>query len=220
VTRLDLDRRTALVVPFRGDWYTMAKEETDTAILEERRREHRAGLALSFGSVAVTERVVAYQRRRITTQEVIDLVQLDLPETTFETEAVWYLPTDEQLAGFESLPKLLGSLHAAEHSMIALLPLWAMCDRWDIGGLSTNLHRQTSRPTVFIYDGHAGGVGIAERGFEMFEGWVEDTMRLLERCPCERGCPSCVQSPKCGNLNEPLDKQGALTLLRRMAEAA
>jgi DEAD/DEAH box helicase domain-containing protein len=220
VTRLDLDGRTALVVPFRGDWYTMAKEETDTAILEERRREHRAGLALSFGSVVVTERVVAYQRRRISTQEVIDLVQLDLPETTFETEAVWYLPTDEQLTGFESLAKLLGSLHAAEHSMIALLPLWAMCDRWDIGGLSTNLHRQTGRPTVFVYDGHAGGVGIAERGFDMFEGWVEDTMRLLERCPCERGCPSCVQSPKCGNLNEPLDKHGALTLLRRMAEAA
>ena len=220
VRRLDLDGRTALVVPFRGDWYTMAKEETDTAILEERRCQRRCGLALSFGSVAVTERVIAYQRRRISTQEVIDLVQLDLPETTFETEAVWYVPTDLQLDGFDALPKLLGSLHAAEHSMIALLPLWAMCDRWDIGGLSTNLHRQTGRPTVFVYDGHAGGVGIAERGFDVFEGWVEDTMRLLERCPCEHGCPSCVQSPKCGNLNEPLDKHGALMLLQRMTEAA
>jgi DEAD/DEAH box helicase domain-containing protein len=100
--------------------------------------------------------------------------------------------------------------------MIALLPLWAMCDRWDIGGLSTNLHFQTGRPTVFVYDGHAGGVGIAERGFDAFEGWVGDTASMLEGCPCERGCPSCVQSPKCGNLNEPLDKAGALTMLRRM----
>jgi len=219
VSRLDLDARTALVTPFRGDWYTMAKEESDTAILEERRRERRCGLELRFGSVVVTEQVVAYQRRRIATQEAIDLVALDLPETTFETEAVWYVPSDEQLEGFDQLSKLLGSLHAAEHSMIALLPLWAMCDRWDIGGLSTNLHRQTGRPTVFIYDGHAGGVGIAERGFEIFEGWVEDTARLLAQCPCERGCPSCVQSPKCGNLNEPLDKAGALTLLRRMGRA-
>ncbi|MFL6014320.1 MAG: DEAD/DEAH box helicase [Gaiellaceae bacterium] len=219
VRRLDLDGRTALVSPFRGDWYTMAKEETDTAILEERRRERRCGLELCFGAVAVTERVIAYQRRRISTQEAIDLVQLDLPETTFETEAVWYVPTDAQLHGFDAMPQLLGSLHAAEHSMIALLPLWAMCDRWDIGGLSTNLHRQTGRPTVFVYDGHAGGVGIAERGFGVFEGWVADTARLLERCPCEHGCPSCVQSPKCGNLNEMLDKQGALTLLRRMEAA-
>ena len=100
--------------------------------------------------------------------------------------------------------------------MIALLPLFAMCDRWDIGGLSTNVHHQTARPTVFVYDGHVGGVGISERGFEIFEQWVDDTARLLARCPCERGCPSCVQSPKCGNLNEPLDKAGALMLLRRM----
>src|SRR5262249_56159488 len=117
-----------VVVRLGGEWYTMAKEETDTAILEERRRGHRCGLPLSFGSVAVTERVVAYQRRRISTQEVIDLVQLDLPETTFETEAVWYVPTDVQLEGFESLSKLLGSLHPAEHSMIALLPLLPLCD--------------------------------------------------------------------------------------------
>jgi DEAD/DEAH box helicase domain-containing protein len=94
-----------------------------------------------------------------------------------------------------------------------------MCDRWDIGGLSTNLHPDTGGPTVFVYDGHAGGVGIAERGFDRFEGWVADTARLLEGCPCERGCPSCVQSPKCGNLNEHLDKTGALTLLRRMLES-
>jgi DEAD/DEAH box helicase domain-containing protein len=100
--------------------------------------------------------------------------------------------------------------------MIGVLPLWAMCDRWDIGGLSTNVHFQTGRPTVFVYDGHPGGVGITERGFEAFEGWVGDTAKLIGGCPCEQGCPSCVQSPKCGNLNEMLDKSAALTLLRRL----
>ena len=104
--------------------------------------------------------------------------------------------------------------------MIALLPLWAMCDRWDIGGLSTNIHPDTGAPTVFIYDGHPGGVGITERGFDQFEGWVADTVRLLEGCPCERGCPSCVQSPKCGNLNEYLDKAGALDVAAQNVEIA
>jgi DEAD/DEAH box helicase domain-containing protein len=216
VELLDLEQRTALVSPFHGDWYTMAKKETETQILEERAHERRLGLDLCFGAVGVTEQVIAYQRRRISTQEAMDVIELDLPETEFETEAVWYLPSVTQLEGLEELPKLLGSLHAAEHTMIAVLPLWAMCDRWDIGGLSTNLHFQTGRPTVFVYDGHPGGVGITEHGFEIFEGWVEDTARLLAECPCAHGCPSCVQSPKCGNLNEPLDKAGALGLLRRM----
>ncbi|MEP6812358.1 MAG: Zn-binding domain-containing protein, partial [Actinomycetota bacterium] len=101
-----------------------------------------------------------------------------------------------------------------------LLPLWAMCDRWDIGGLSTNIHPDTGAPTIFIYDGHPGGVGITERGFAQFEGWIADTVRLLDGCPCEHGCPSCVQSPKCGNLNEYLDKAGAFTLLRRLSISA
>ena len=117
------------------------------------------------------------------------------------------------------MPKLLGALHAAEHALISLLPLWAMCDRWDIGGLSTNLHFQTGLPTVFVYDGHAGGVGITERGFDCFDGWVADTARLLAGCPCTNGCPSCVQSPKCGNLNEMLDKAAASLLLERMTDA-
>jgi DEAD/DEAH box helicase domain-containing protein len=164
----------------------------------------------------VTEQVVAYQRRSIADGDVLETVPLDLPETTFETEAIWFCPEPGQLAGLEAMPLLLSSLHAAEHSLIALLPLWAMCDRWDIGGLSTNVHPQTGRPTIFVYDGHAGGVGITERGFERFEGWVEDTARMLEGCPCEAGCPSCVQSPKCGNLNDFLDKTGAFTLLRRL----
>ena len=164
--------------------------------------------------------MVAYERRTIAGQERIELVPLVLPETTFTTEAIWYLPEAHHLAGLEEMPRLLGTLHAAEHAMIALLPLWAMCDRWDIGGLSTNIHPQTGRPTVFIYDGHEGGVGIAERGFEQFEGWVRDTAELLAGCPCSDGCPSCVQSPKCGNLNDMLDKAGALTFLRRAVDFA
>jgi DEAD/DEAH box helicase domain-containing protein len=220
VAALDLDARTALVEPFSGDYYTQAKKETMTAIDESLRAERRLGLELSFGRVVVTEQVVAYQKKSIHDQASLDLVGLDLPQTEFETEAVWFVPEPWMLEGLEREPTLLGSLHAGEHSLIALLPLWAMCDRWDIGGLSTNLHFQTRRPTIFVYDGHAGGVGISERGFDAFEGWVEDTARMLSGCPCERGCPSCVQSPKCGNLNEPLDKAGALTLLERMSKSA
>jgi len=216
VRELDLDGRTALVEPFRGDYYTQVKKETMTAIEEARQTERRLGLEVSFGAVTVTEQVVAFQRKAVRDGATLDTCPLELPETTFETEAVWYLPEPAQLDGLDHMPVLLGTLHAAEHAMIALLPLWAMCDRWDIGGLSTNFHFQTGQPTVFVYDGHSGGVGIAERGFEVFEGWVADTARLLAGCPCTSGCPSCVQSPKCGNLNEPLDKAGALTLLRRL----
>ncbi len=219
VRELDLEARRALVEPFAGDWYTQAKKETTTSIEEPLRAERRLGLELSFGRVSVTEQVVAYQRRAVADGGILATHPLELPPTTFETEAVWFVPRPHQLEGLEAMPLLLSSLHAAEHSLIALLPLWAMCDRWDIGGLSTNLHPDTGGPTVFVYDGHAGGVGIAERGFDRFEGWVADTARLLEGCPCERGCPSCVQSPKCGNLNELLDKDGALTLLRRMLDA-
>jgi DEAD/DEAH box helicase domain-containing protein len=219
VRELDLTSRMAVVEPFRGDYYTQAKKETSTAIVEATRAGRRAGVDLSFGRVVVTEQVVGYQKKSIATQESIDLVALELPQTEFETEAIWFVPEPWMLEGIEREPRLLGSLHAAEHSLIALLPLWAMCDRWDIGGLSTNLHFQTGAPTIFVYDGHAGGVGITERGFEAFEGWAEDTAKLLDGCPCDRGCPSCVQSPKCGNLNEPLDKIGALTLLERMVDA-
>ena len=219
VRELDIQGRRAVVEPHAGDWYTQVKKDTETAIERPLRVERRCGLELSFGLVSVTERVVAYQKKGIRDQATLATIELDLPPTAFETEAVWYLPTPRQLEGLEAMPVLLSSLHAAEHSMIALLPLWAMCDRWDIGGLSTNVHQDTGAPTVFIYDGHPGGVGIAERGFEQFEGWVADTVRLLEGCPCERGCPSCVQSPKCGNLNEYLDKGGALKLLGRMSKS-
>jgi DEAD/DEAH box helicase domain-containing protein len=216
VRQLDLTTMHAVVEPFGGNWYTQAKKETMTQIVEPRRVERRLGMEVTFGEIEVTEQVVGYERKTISGQERIELVPLDLPPTTFATEAVWYLPEPHHLAELDEMPKLLGTLHAAEHAMIALLPLWAMCDRWDIGGLSTNIHPQTGRPTVFVYDGHPGGVGITERGFDQFEGWTRDTAAMIRGCPCSDGCPSCVQSPKCGNLNEMLDKQGALTFLERL----
>jgi len=216
VESLSLEDRVAVVSPARVDWYTQAKKESETTIEHSERAELKLGVELHFGRVSVTEQVVAYARKAVRDGATLDTVPMLMPETTFETEAVWFCPESEHLEGLEQMPKLLGALHAAEHSLIALLPLWAMCDRWDIGGLSTNLHYQTGRPTIFVYDGHTGGVGITERGFDRFEDWAEDTTRLLQRCPCAAGCPSCVQSPKCGNLNEPLDKAGARLLLERM----
>jgi DEAD/DEAH box helicase domain-containing protein len=216
VEALSHEDRVAVVRSVGVDWYTQVKKESETTIEASERSGERLGVDLHFGRVSVTEQVVGYARKAIRDGATIDVVPLLMPETTFETEAVWFCPEPAHLDGLDDMPRLLGSLHAAEHTLIALLPLWAMCDRWDIGGLSTNLHYQTGRPTIFVYDGHSGGVGITERGFERFEDWVEDTARLLRRCPCTSGCPSCVQSPKCGNLNEPLDKAGARTLLERM----
>jgi len=216
VEELDLQGRIAVVAPVNVDWYTQVKKETETTIEEAERIERRLGVDLHFGRVSVSEQVIAYARKTVRDGSTIDVVPMLMPETTFETEAVWLSPEPSHLEVLEQMPRLLGTLHAAEHTLIALLPLWAMCDRWDIGGLSTNIHYQTGRPTIFVYDGHAGGVGITARGFDQFEGWVQDTAHVLERCPCTSGCPSCVQSPKCGNLNEPLDKAGARTLLERM----
>ena len=216
VESLSFEDRVAVVRAASVDWYTQAKKESETTIESSERIDARLGVELHFGSVSVTEQVVGYARKAVRDGSTIDVVPMLMPETTFETEAIWFCPEAAHLEGLEQMPKLLGALHAAEHSLIALLPLWAMCDRWDIGGLSTNLHYQTGRPTIFVYDGHSGGVGITERGFDRFQDWVEDTARMLQRCPCAAGCPSCVQSPKCGNLNEPLDKAGARTLLERM----
>jgi DEAD/DEAH box helicase domain-containing protein len=219
VRTLDLAARTAVVEPARVDWYTQVKKDTETAIEASLRVASGLGVELHFGRVSVTEQVIAYQRKAMSDGSTLDVVPLVLPEATFETEAVWFCPGAGLLEGLEEMPKLLGALHAAEHALISLLPLWAMCDRWDIGGLSTNIHFQTGLPTVFVYDGHAGGVGITARGFDHFPGWVADTSRLLAGCPCHDGCPSCVQSPKCGNLNDMLDKAAARTLLERMEAA-
>jgi DEAD/DEAH box helicase domain-containing protein len=215
VSELDLDARRAIVDPFDGDWYTQPRRETDTLIERLLDRREALGVPLSFGRVEVTETVLAYQRRGLTDHREIDMTALELPPTRFATQAIWFELDDEMLAGFPPL-LLLGSLHAAEHAQIAVLPLLAMCDRWDIGGLSTNAHPQTGVPTIFIHDGHPGGVGITRIAFAHFEELVADAHRLICECRCRDGCPSCVQSPKCGNLNEPLSKAGARELLERL----
>jgi DEAD/DEAH box helicase domain-containing protein len=219
VRDLDLAAGVALVEPFAGDWYTQAKKDTTTAIEEVVQAAELSSLELCFGRVSVTEHVVAFQKRSSRDGTVLETVALDLPPATFDTESVWFVPDRRLLEGLEQMPKVLASLHAAEHALIAMLPLYAMCDRWDIGGLSTNVHFQTRGPTVFVYDGHPGGVGISERGFAVFSDWVADTQQLVAGCPCESGCPSCVQSPKCGNLNDMLDKAGAVELLGRISRA-
>jgi DEAD/DEAH box helicase domain-containing protein len=220
VRELDLDRRRALVSPFDGDWYTQPKRQTDTEIVRLLDRREALGVTLSFGEVSVTETVLAFQRRRLSDHAQVDLIGLELPPTSFSTQALWFELEGGELGEWLPLEALLGALHATEHAQIAVLPLIAMCDRWDIGGLSTNFHPQTGAPTIFLYDGHPGGIGIARTAFSRFEELCEDARRLIAECPCASGCPSCVQSPKCGNLNEPLSKAGAVLVLERMLHAA
>ena len=216
VVALDLDARRVLLDPFTGDYFTQAKRESFTYIERLHDRRDALGVTLSFGAVVVSETVLGYQRKGLQDHVVIDFKALDLPTVEFSTRALWF--ELDGLIDAEPFPAehLLGALHALEHAQIAVLPLIAMCDRWDIGGLSTNAHPQTGGPTIFIYDGHPGGIGITRRGFDEFDRLVGDAGRLIGECPCATGCPSCVQSPKCGNLNEPLSKRGALELLRRL----
>jgi DEAD/DEAH box helicase domain-containing protein len=219
VRELDLRRRRALVAPFSGDYYTQPKRVTDTAIVRLLDQRHALGVPLSFGEVTVTDTVLAYQRKSLGEHEALELVALDLPPTSFSTRGLWFALDADALARRVSHEQLLGSLHATEHAQIAVLPLIAMCDRWDIGGLSTNYHQQTGSATIFIYDAHPGGIGIARAAFSRFEELCRDAWRLIAECTCAHGCPSCVQSPKCGNLNEPLSKRGAQLLLAAMLAA-
>jgi len=219
VVELDLEHGRALVRPFDGDWYTQPKREITTTIERVLDRRDTLGVRLSFGHIDVSDTVIAYQRRRLADHSPLGLSLLDLPQVSFSTQALWYELDATRLSETIPLEGLLGSLHATEHAQIAVLPLLAMCDRWDIGGLSTNLHPQTGTATIFIHDGHPGGVGISRAAFARFEELCADAQRLVTECPCTGGCPSCVQSPKCGNLNEPLSKAGARLLLQAMRSA-
>ncbi|MEO5710341.1 MAG: DEAD/DEAH box helicase [Nocardioidaceae bacterium] len=221
VLSLDLEHGVATVQLDDPGYSTTARDVTDIEITGE--REHVPwGLArVSLGDVRVTHQVVSYLRRRVPSGESLGEEPLDLPERLLETTAVWWtLPAvllDDAGLATRDLP---GAAHAAEHASIGLLPLFATCDRWDIGGVSTALHPDTGLLTVFVYDGHPGGAGFAERGFHAARAWLLATREAIDACRCEEGCPSCVQSPKCGNQNNPLDKRAAVVLLDALLGAA
>jgi DEAD/DEAH box helicase domain-containing protein len=239
VDELDLDGAAgglALVHAEEPEWSTSARTVVDVEVLHSADgadgegakdqatdgpatgpagtlRHCAGGVTVQLGEVRVTSRVVSYLRRK-PSGEVIETVPLDLPEQSLPTRAVWYTIEESLLlkAGLDAA-RIPGALHAAEHAAIGLLPLFAVCDRWDIGGMSTALHPDTGAPTVFVHDGHPGGAGFADRGYADLVPWLTATREAIASCECRTGCPSCVQSPKCGNGNNPLDKDGAVTVL-------
>ncbi len=217
VSDLDLDSHVALVDRSTADYYTQTRDITDVEVLSIIDQGAIGEVPALFGEVRVTRQVVGFQRKLASTQEVLDEVALSLPPQTLTTKALWWiLPRRLLVRARITAATLPGTAHAAEHAAIGLLPLVATCDRWDVGGLSTPFHPDTGGATIFIYDGYPGGAGIAERGYESGERLLEATFEAVRQCPCAKGCPSCVQSPKCGNGNEPLDKQGAVAMLAAM----
>ncbi|HEY0804673.1 MAG TPA: Zn-binding domain-containing protein, partial [Pseudonocardiaceae bacterium] len=225
VDELDLDSGLALVHAEDPDWTTQPRDTVDISVVRVTERRDFDGVSTFLGDVDVTSQVVGYLRR-LPTGEVLDQIPLVLPARTLRTRAVWYTIADRLLSGFAggkhgSAPggagqipaRIPGALHAAEHAAIGLLPLFATCDRWDIGGVSTAAHTDTGEATVFVHDGHPGGAGFADRGFAALVPWLAATREAIFSCECPAGCPSCVQSPKCGNGNEPLDKAGAVAVL-------
>jgi DEAD/DEAH box helicase domain-containing protein len=214
VDELDVDEAIAAVHAESPEWTTVARDVTDLSVVGIERTRRLGTVTAHTGTVDVTNQVVAYQRRRLGTGEVLAEFPLDLPARQLRTRAVWFTldSTAVARAKVEEIA-LPGSLHAAEHAAIGILPLLATCDRWDLGGLSTALHPDTGAATIFVYDGHPGGAGFAERGYAVLREWLQATRATVATCECESGCPSCVQSPKCGNGNDPLDKAGAVQVL-------
>jgi len=211
VVNLDLDNREARVIEADGGEYTQARSSTDIRVLEIEQQREVGNATLHLGSVEVTSQVTGYQMRDSRSRKILSNESLDLPEQRLVTRAFWYTISSEMVA--DSSSDIAGTLHAAEHAAIGLLPLFTICDRWDVGGVSTAHHADTDAPTIFIYDGYPGGAGIAELGWEAGADHLAATKEVIDACSCAAGCPSCVQSPKCGNGNEPLDKGGASRLI-------
>ncbi|GAA1845617.1 DEAD/DEAH box helicase [Asanoa iriomotensis] len=214
VDTLDLEDGCALVHAEEPDYTTHARDVTTLSVAGVGSSVRSGPVEMHLGEVDVTSQVVSYQRRRHGSGEVIDTRPLDLPARELRTVAVWFTVSPAALAACGvAEADVPGALHAAEHAAIGLLPLVATCDRWDIGGLSTASHPDTGLPTVFVYDGHSGGAGFAERAFAAASSWLRATRDVIAECACEAGCPSCVQSPKCGNGNNPLAKAEAVKVL-------
>jgi DEAD/DEAH box helicase domain-containing protein len=220
VDELDPTDREVRVHRESVGYYTQAQEEKYLEILRVHDRRPVGRLTQHLGSVRVESHVVAFKRRQIGSGEILSFEPLGLPPVQFETEAVWWtIPDDLYAAAAIDHHGVPGTLHAAEHAAIAMLPLFAICDRWDIGGLSTPFHPETGTGTIFIYEAYPGGAGISPIAFAAGERHLTATGDMLEACPCHDGCPSCVQSPKCGNFNEPLSKAGAKRFLRAALES-
>jgi ATP-dependent helicase YprA (DUF1998 family) len=216
VEALEREERRVRAVAADLDYFTTPLTEKQTEILEVLRPPAGAGpLVASLGRLKVTEWVVGFERKRVHGQETIDRTPLELPPVEFETVGLWWqAPRHFEETLRRAGEHFLGALHASEHAAISLFPLLALCDRGDIGGISYPFHPQVGCGAVFVYDGHPGGVGITARGHEDLAGLLERVLELVAGCPCETGCPSCIQSPKCGNGNRPLDKPGAMRILR------
>ncbi|MFC2041980.1 DEAD/DEAH box helicase, partial [Chloroflexota bacterium] len=215
VTKLDLASRTAYTRHTSANYYTQSKDFTDVHVVGVRHSQSLGTVRVYLGDVEVTTTVVGFKKKAQFTEEVIGEEPLDLPSQTFPTVALWFdLPPKAISKVTEAQLDFAGGLHALEHAAIGILPLFALCDRNDIGGVSTSLHPDTGKAQVFIYDAYPGGVGIAERGFDMIRELWQATFRAIWECPCQEGCPSCIQSPKCGNNNKPLDKEAAKILLK------
>jgi DEAD/DEAH box helicase domain-containing protein len=214
VTEYNHDMRYAVANPVTADYYTQPREVNDVRVVRSIGHRQMGNTMAYLGLVRVRSQVIGYRRLQQFTEATLGDEPLEMPVGEYETVGLWWdLPA--AMGGELALHGMdfLGGIHAVEHAAIGILPLFAMCDRWDIGGLSTPRHPDTEAPQVFIYDGFPGGVGIAEKGFELLpEVWAA-TLDVIRGCPCEAGCPSCVQSPKCGNLNQPLDKRAAVTIL-------
>ncbi len=236
VTELDLVKHTAAAMPTSVNYYTQSKEITDIRVatltyplcnefsssLQERNKVrvkdcHR--VKVYFGDVNVTTTVIGFKKKRQFTEEVIGEEPLDLPPQSFPTKSLWFdLPQKAIDRIAEAGLDFRGGLHACEHAAIGILPLFALCDRNDIGGVSTPFHPDTGKAQIFIYDAYPGGIGIAEKGFEIIAELWQATLKLIKECPCQDGCPSCIQSPKCGNNNQPLDKEAAIILLQELVD--
>jgi DEAD/DEAH box helicase domain-containing protein len=214
VTSLDLELGVAEVERDDGLTTTVPRTANDVRLLRADATRWVGAARLHLGAVEVTSQVIGYQRKDVLTGKVVANEPLELPSSTLHTRAFWYeiRPDVVDAAGID-LVDLPGALHAAEHGAIGMLPLFAICDRWDVGGLSTARHADTGVPTVIVYDAVPGGAGVAELGYEAADRHLAATRESIAGCRCETGCPSCVQSPKCGNGNEPLEKAAAVALL-------
>lgn len=213
IKKLDTEKKIALAEPTSVPYYTQAKDITDVSILKEIKKLNRGELDISFGEVRVTTQVLGFRKKMQFTEEIIGDELLELPPLEFITQSVWFnIPDNIAEIVHENGLDFAGGLHALEHANISLLPLFAMCDRNDIGGVSTPVHHDTGKAQIFIYDAYPGGIGISEKGFEIIPELLKMTNKHIYECPCQNGCPACIQSPKCGNNNEPLDKKAAIII--------